>query len=58
MNGNSFWYDSISRYYNLGYYTEENMRTFVFAGRISEQEFEEITGIPYNQAEVQPQPIV
>ena len=44
----SFWYDAIARYYKMGFYTEDNMRTFVKAKKITEDDFEVITGTPYN----------
>lgn len=41
------WYKTIKKYYDLGKYTLDQMRVFVEVGKITEEEFEEITGIPY-----------
>lgn len=40
-------YDIIKRYYGKGYYTNEQMKVFVVAKYITAEQYEEITGIPY-----------
>lgn len=40
-------YNSIKRYYDTGRYTDENVKIFVLAKWITEAQYEEITGIPY-----------
>lgn len=37
-------FDTFKRYYELGLWTEEQLRNAVLKGRITEAEFEEITG--------------
>lgn len=41
------WYDKIKRYYDGGYYTVDQVRSFVKVGKITEEEFTEITGQEY-----------
>lgn len=41
------WYEKIKRYYNEGRYTIEQMKVFVKGKKITPEEFEKITGIPY-----------
>lgn len=50
---NNFWYDAIKRYYGLGCYTNENMRVFVKAERITKEQFKEITGKDFEGASLQ-----
>lgn len=40
----------IKRYYDKGIYTNENVATFVRAGKITVEQYEEITGDLYNQS--------
>ncbi len=40
-------YNIVKRYYDKGTYTEDDVRKFVVAGKLTEEEFEEITGKPY-----------
>ena len=40
-------YDIVRDYYNKGIYTDTNVATFVRAGKITEAEYEQITGQPY-----------
>ncbi len=40
-------YNSIKRYYKMGKYTKEQIKVFVLAGWISEDQFKEITGDEY-----------
>ena len=37
----------VKRYFDKGIYTAENVRTFVRAGRLTEEQFKEITGEDY-----------
>lgn len=48
----NFWYDTIKRYYILGYYSNENMRVFVEAERITKEQFKEITGEDYDKPNI------
>ena len=41
------WYDSIKRYYNMGFYTNEQMKIFVVAEFITVEQYKEITGVEY-----------
>lgn len=41
------WYTIIKRYYDSGYYTKANVRTFVEAGKITPAQYQQITGEPY-----------
>lgn len=40
-------YTSIKRYYDMGKYTNEQMKVFVGAGWITSEQYQEITGIEY-----------
>lgn len=40
-------YSSIKRYYDTGRYDDEDMKIFVLAKWITEAQYAEITGIPY-----------
>ena len=40
-------YNSIERYYNMGFYTIEQMKVFVMAKWITPEQFETITAVPY-----------
>lgn len=42
------WFEKVQRYYNKGMYTVEQVRVFVQGGKITEEEFHEITGEHYN----------
>lgn len=41
------WYDSVKRYYNMGFYTNEQMKIFVVADFITAEQYKEITGVEY-----------
>jgi uncharacterized XkdX family phage protein len=41
------WYGKIKKYYNKGLWTEDQVRVAVTKNKITESEFEEITGITY-----------
>lgn len=40
-------YDSIKRYYGMGKYTKEQVKIFVLAKWITEEQYKEITGDEY-----------
>lgn len=40
-------YNSIKKYYNMGKYTNEQVKVFVSAGWITAEEYKEITGVDY-----------
>lgn len=39
--------DIVQNYYQKGIYTEANVATFVKAGKITAQDYQQITGQPY-----------
>lgn len=41
------WFEKIERYYKNGLYTNEQVKVFVQAGKITEIEYKEITGENY-----------
>jgi uncharacterized XkdX family phage protein len=41
------YYTLVKRYYEKGYYTKDDVKVFVQAGKITPQQYEEITGDPY-----------
>lgn len=41
------WCPSIKRYYNMGFYTNEQMKIFVVADFITAEQYKEITGGEY-----------
>ena len=41
------WFEKIKRYFDGGYYTIEEVKIFVKAGKITESQFTEITGEVY-----------
>lgn len=41
------WFAKIKRYYNNGIYDNEDVRDFVTYGKITEEQFKEITGVDY-----------
>lgn len=43
----SIWFNSVKRYYEMGFYTKENVGTFVKANMITSTEFKAITGEEY-----------
>lgn len=43
----SRYYKTVKRYYDKGYYTNEDVALFVRAGKITAEEYEMITGEPY-----------
>lgn len=42
-------FNSIKRYYDMGKYSDEQMKVFVKAGWISDEQYKEITNIPYKE---------
>lgn len=42
------WFEKIKRYYDLGKYTVKQVKVFVVTGKITEEEFTQITGQEYN----------
>ena len=40
-------YDIVKYYYNKGIYTDANVATFVKAGKITAEQYEQIIGQPY-----------
>lgn len=38
------WFEKIKRYYDMGKYTKEQVKIFVAAGKITEEQYTEITG--------------
>ena len=40
-------YEKVKKYYNLGFYTDEQVAVFVQKGKITPKQYEEITGHPY-----------
>lgn len=41
------WIEIINTYYKLGLYTEDQVKVFVIKGKISETDFQNITGQVY-----------
>lgn len=41
------WFEKVQRYYNWGYYSNENVAMFLKAGKITDKEYEIITGKEY-----------
>lgn len=41
------WFKKVKRYYNSGYYAKEQVKIFVVSGKITEEEYKEITGEDY-----------
>lgn len=42
------WYSTLKNYYELGFYTLENMKIFVKAKYINDIQYKEITGKDYS----------
>lgn len=40
-------FNTVKRYYNSGIYSKDDVKKFVVAGKITAQEYVEITGEPY-----------
>ena len=41
------WFLTAKRYYDMGFYTNEQVKVFVAAGKITAKQYKEITGIDY-----------
>lgn len=41
------WYSSVKEYYDMGFYTNDNVRVFVIANMITEEDYKNITGEDY-----------
>ena len=41
------WFEKVKRYYDMGKYTVEEVKVFVVTGKITEEEFAQITGQDY-----------
>ncbi len=41
------WYAIVKRYYDRGYYSKDNVKVFVQAGKITPEQYQELTGEPY-----------
>ena len=42
-------YKIVKRYYDRGIYSKENVAKFVQAGKITAEQYEEITGVKYTE---------
>lgn len=43
------WYNSVKEYYDMGFYTNANVKIFVIANMISTDDYKKITGEEYAQ---------
>lgn len=41
-------FDKVKKYYDLGFYTKAQVAAFVRKGKLTPEQYEEITGEPYN----------
>lgn len=41
------WFETVKRYHELGFYDAEKVKVFVAGGKLSEEEYKEITGVDY-----------
>lgn len=41
------WYNSVKRYYDMGFYTKDNVKVFVVAGMVTDEDYKKITGDVY-----------
>lgn len=41
------WFEKVRRYYDMGKYTNEQVKVFVQTDKITEEEYKEITGMEY-----------
>lgn len=41
------WFTSVKRYYEMGFYTNENVKVFVVANMITAEDYKSITGEEY-----------
>lgn len=50
------WYSFVYRYYKAGYYTKDDVKVFVVAGKITPAQYQEITGESYYTPAPAPEP--
>lgn len=50
------WYSFVYRYYMAKYYTKDDVKVFVAAGKITPEEYQKITGDPYYTVAPEPEP--
>lgn len=43
------WYQAVKKYYEQGRYTKADVAVFVMAGKITAEEYQEITGETYGE---------
>ena len=43
------WFEKVKRYYDMGKYTNEQMKVFVKGNKITAEQYKEITGIKYEE---------
>ncbi len=41
------WFNTIKKYYNAGYYTTDQIKTFVVKGKINATDYQTITELEY-----------
>lgn len=41
------WFKTVKRYYDKGYYSNEDVKIFVVGKKITEEEYKIITGVDY-----------
>lgn len=41
------WYNSVKEYYDMGFYTNDNVKVFVVANMITPEDYKKITGEDY-----------
>ena len=41
------WFKTVKRYYDKGFYTNEQMKTFVLGKKITAEEYKTITSVDY-----------
>lgn len=41
------WFSAAKRYYDLGFYTKDDVKKFVLYGKITPEQYKEITGDDY-----------
>lgn len=49
MANHSRMYETVKRYYDLGYYDKDDVAKFVAKGKITPEEYKEITGEKYKE---------
>ena len=46
------WFRIVKRYYDMGKYTNEQMKVFVRGEKITEEEYKQITGVEYLEKDI------